>query len=78
MEFKNALDYNQCKYAIKILKIRGGTAMSAFLSSFASYLIKMIILVALGICGGFIGVKLRKSNDRKKGINTMADTPSEE
>ncbi|SEA59566.1 hypothetical protein SAMN02910384_01880 [Pseudobutyrivibrio sp. ACV-2] len=52
--------------------------MSAFLSSFASYLIKMIILVALGICGGFIGVKLRKSNDRKKGINTMADTPSEE
>ena len=52
--------------------------MFAFLSSFASYLIKMIILVALGICGGFIGVKLRKSNDRKKGIDTMVDTPSEE
>ena len=42
--------------------------MSAFLSTFASYLIKMVILVALGICGGFIGVKLRKSKNRKEGI----------
>ena len=52
--------------------------MSAFLSTFASYLIKMIILVALGICGGFIGVKLRKSSDSKKGIDPMADTSSKE
>ncbi|SDB06427.1 hypothetical protein SAMN02910298_00178 [Pseudobutyrivibrio sp. YE44] len=52
--------------------------MSAFLSTFASYLIKMIILVALGICGGFIGIKLRKSSDRKKGIDPLADTSSNE
>ncbi|WP_167511391.1 hypothetical protein [Pseudobutyrivibrio xylanivorans] len=52
--------------------------MSAFLSSFVSYLIKMIILVALGICGGFIGIKLRKSSDKKKGIDTLAESSSEE
>ena len=51
--------------------------MSAFLSSFASYLIKMIILVALGICGGFIGIKLRQSSDRKKGIDVMSDSSEE-
>ena len=39
--------------------------MSAFLSSFASYLIKMIILVAIGMLGGFIGIKLRKNKDSK-------------
>lgn len=52
--------------------------MSAFLSSFASYLIKMIILVALGICGGFIGIKLRQSSDRKKGISTLNGEPSDQ
>ena len=52
--------------------------MSAFLSSFASYLIKMIILVVLGVCGGFIGVKLRQSSDRKKGIDVLSDTSSKE
>ena len=53
--------------------------MSAFLSSFAGYLIKMIILVALGICGGFIGIKLRQSSDRKKGISEeMTEASSEE
>ena len=77
MEFGWALDYNLSKYAIKIWKL-GGIAMSAFLSSFASYLIKMIILVALGICGGFIGIKLRQSSDRKKGIVDAATNSSEE
>ena len=53
--------------------------MSAFLSSFASYLIKMIILVALGICGGFIGIKLRQSSDRKKEAeNKTVEFSSEE
>ena len=50
--------------------------MSAFLSSFASYLIKMIILVALGICGGFIGIKLRQSKDRKE-ANSVSEVSSE-
>lgn len=39
--------------------------MSTFLSSFASYLIKMIILVAVGLLGGFIGIKLRISSNKK-------------
>lgn len=77
MEFGWALDYNLSKYAIKIWKL-GGIAMSAFLSSFASYLIKMIILVVLGLCGGFIGIKLRQSSDRKKGITEMNSEPSEQ
>ena len=52
--------------------------MSAFLSSFASYLIKMIILVALGICGGFIGIKLRQSSDRKEGVSEQVTEASSE
>ena len=52
--------------------------MSAFLSSFASYLIVMIILVALAICGVFIGTTLRKSSNKKKGIDILTDTSSNE
>ncbi|MBP5324446.1 MULTISPECIES: hypothetical protein [Pseudobutyrivibrio] len=51
--------------------------MSAFLSSFASYLVKMIILVALGIMGGFIGVKLRQSKNRKE-ADSVSEVSSEE
>lgn len=76
MEFGWALDYNLSKYAIKIWKL-GGIAMSAFLSSFASYLVKMIILVALGIMGGFIGVKLRQSKNRKE-ADSVSEVSSEE
>ena len=76
MEFGWALDYNLSKYAIKIWKL-GGIAMSAFLSSFASYLVKLIILVALGIMGGFIGVKLRQSKNRKE-ADSVSEVSSEE
>ena len=76
MEFGWALDYNLNKYAIKFWKL-GGIAMSAFLSSFASYLVKMIILVALGIMGGFIGVKLRQSKNRKE-ADSVSEVSSEE
>ena len=76
MEFGWALDYNLSKYAIKIWKL-GGIAMSAFLSSFAGYLVKMIILVALGIMGGFIGVKLRQSKNRKE-ADSVSEVSSEE
>ncbi len=50
--------------------------MSAFLSSFASYLIQMIILIALGLMGGFIGVKLRQASDRKKGSSVSTTETS--
>ena len=51
--------------------------MSAFFASFASYLVKMIILVALGIMGGFIGVKLRQSKNRKE-ADSVSEVSSEE
>ena len=51
--------------------------MYAFLASFASYLVKMIILVALGIMGGFIGVKLRQSKNRKE-ADSVSEVSSEE
>ncbi len=51
--------------------------MAMFFSSFASYLIKMIILVALGILGGFIGIKLRQFSDKKK-ADSVKETASEE
>ena len=47
--------------------------MSAFLSSFASYLIKAIILVVLAVCAVKIGVTLRKNSDKKKGIDPLAE-----
>jgi len=67
----------RCLIGYKFCNI-GGIAMSAFLSSFASYLIKMIILVALGMCGGFIGIKLRQSSDRKKGIVDTTEPSNQE
>lgn len=39
--------------------------MSAFLGSFVQYVIIMICLVAIGLCGGFVGMKLRKNKDAK-------------
>ncbi|MCR4693724.1 MAG: hypothetical protein K5773_00175 [Pseudobutyrivibrio sp.] len=52
--------------------------MSAFLSSFFSYLIKMIILICLGMMGGFIGIKLRKYQDRKKEADNTSESSSQE
>lgn len=51
--------------------------MFAFLSSFASYLIKMIILVAIAILGGVIGVTLRKKKNSKEEVQNVIDTSSE-
>lgn len=39
--------------------------MSAFLGSFIQYVIIMICLVAVGLCGGYVGVKLRKNKEAK-------------
>ena len=47
--------------------------MSAFLSSFISYLLEMIILVAIGLLGGFIGVSLRKKKNAKEEAFASAD-----
>ncbi len=37
--------------------------MSAFLNSFAGYIIEMVCMVVLGICGGYVGYRLRKRKD---------------
>lgn len=37
----------------------------AFLNSFVEYLIVMIVIVAVGFLGGFLGKKFRDSKDKK-------------
>lgn len=37
----------------------------AFLSSFVSYLLVMVIIVAVGFLGGFLGKKFRDNKDKK-------------
>lgn len=39
--------------------------MAEFLLCIAQYLIIMVILAGVGILGGFIGIRLRKSKDAK-------------
>ncbi len=40
--------------------------MSAFFAECLKYVIEMIILFALGCCGAFIGIKLRKNKNKKQ------------
>ena len=39
--------------------------MGAFLGSFITYVVEMVCMVCLGICGGYIGIKLRKNKTQK-------------
>ena len=39
--------------------------MVTFFNQFISYLLLVIIMIAVGICGGFVGKKLRDSKDAK-------------
>ncbi len=40
--------------------------MSAFISSFIGYVIEMVCLVALGLCGGYVGYRLSKRKHQEK------------
>ena len=40
--------------------------MVAFFNEFISYLLLVIIMVAIGICGGFVGKKLRDGKKAKE------------
>lgn len=40
--------------------------MAAFFGTLMKYVIEALILLAIGICGGFVGVKLRKNKDAKE------------
>ena len=45
--------------------------MSAFLSSFVGYVVEMACMVVLGMCGGYVGFKLRqRKNARLAGEGT--------
>ncbi len=37
--------------------------MSAFFGSFMTYVIEMICMIALGLCGGYVGYKLRQKKN---------------
>ncbi len=39
--------------------------MGSFFFFFLQYIIIMLVLAAIGLCGGLIGAKLRKNKDAK-------------
>ena len=39
--------------------------MGAFLNSFVMYVIEMVCMIALGLCGGYIGIQLRKRKNQQ-------------
>ena len=49
----------------------------AFLGSFLQYLIIMIILVAVAVCGVLVGKALRKRKDKKEALAAEKVTASE-
>lgn len=51
----------------------------SFLLCIAQYLVEMVILLAIGLLGAFIGIKLRKHKDAKKAAEAtlMADEKNE-
>ena len=51
--------------------------MSAFLSSFATYFVKMIILAAIALLGAFIGISLRKRSNSKEEQEQLSSDSSE-
>ena len=44
--------------------------MIAFVNSFLSYLVLMVILIAIGVCGAVVGTELRKSKNEKEAAGT--------
>jgi uncharacterized protein (UPF0333 family) len=48
--------------------------MVAFFNEFISYLLLVIIMIVIGICGGFVGKKLRDKKNAKAASETQADT----
>ena len=51
----------------------------SFLLCIAKYVVEMVILLAIGLLGTFIGIKLRKHKDAKKAaeVTVMADEKNE-
>ena len=49
--------------------------MVDFLLCIGKYLVEMVILAAVGGCGAFIGIKLRRHKDAK--VAAQADTTKE-
>ncbi len=51
--------------------------MVAFFNQFISYLLLVIIMIAVGLCGGFVGKKLRDSKKAKEAASSGAEVKSE-
>lgn len=47
--------------------------MIGFFNEFVSYLLLVIIMVAVAVCGGFVGKKLRDNKNAKEALNAGAD-----
>lgn len=43
--------------------------MGSFLLCVAQYLVIMVVLAAIGTCGAFVGIKLRKNKDAKAPVD---------
>ena len=48
-------------------KVKETKRMGAFISSFIGYVIEMACLVVLGLCGGYVGYKLRQRKSAQSG-----------
>ena len=81
METQDSLDIEISKYIIYNKLVMesvfyhglGGGKMSDFFMCIAQYVIILLVLVAIGGIGGFVGVKLRKRKDAKA-ANTSETT----
>jgi hypothetical protein len=47
--------------------------MVSFFNTFISYLLLVVIMVALAICGGFVGKKLRDNKNAKEALKAETD-----
>ena len=47
--------------------------MISFVNTFISYLLLVVIMVAVAICGGFVGKKLRDNKNAREALKTDAD-----
>ena len=41
----------------------------AFISSFCTYVLIMLILIAVGLCGAKVGIMFRKNKNAKEGVD---------
>ena len=73
IEISKYIIYNKLVMESVFYHCLGGGEMSDFFMCIAQYVIILLVLVAIGGIGGFVGVKLRKRKDAKA-ANTSETT----